>query len=70
MAVAKGPAVDGQGPLVQLERSAVIARSVLQKTEALESSFRSPIILSDPDLDTLRGDPEFEALVEEVRRRL
>jgi len=38
--------------------------------QALESSFRSPIILSDPDLDTLRGDPEFEALVEEVRRRL
>ena len=37
---------------------------------ALESDFRAPIIFTDPDLDTLRGDPEFEAIVEEVRRRV
>jgi serine/threonine protein kinase/Tfp pilus assembly protein PilF len=37
--------------------------------QAVDSDFRSPIIFSDPDLDTLRGDPEFEALVEAVRRR-
>jgi eukaryotic-like serine/threonine-protein kinase len=37
---------------------------------ALESDFRAPIIFTDPDLDTLRGDPEFEAIIEEVRRRI
>jgi serine/threonine protein kinase/tetratricopeptide (TPR) repeat protein len=37
---------------------------------ALESDFRAPIIFTDPDLDSLRGDPEFEAILEEVRRRV
>ena len=27
-------------------------------------------ILDDSDLDSLRGDPEFEAMMDEVRRRL
>jgi non-specific serine/threonine protein kinase/serine/threonine-protein kinase len=37
--------------------------------QSLESDFSSPILLDDPDLNTLHGDPEYEAIVEEVKRR-
>jgi non-specific serine/threonine protein kinase/serine/threonine-protein kinase len=38
--------------------------------EAVAVGWASDFILSDDDLDSLRGDPDFEALVEEVRGRL
>jgi serine/threonine protein kinase/Flp pilus assembly protein TadD len=37
--------------------------------EAVDCGFAGPAILDDPDLASLRGDPEFEALVETVRAR-
>jgi tetratricopeptide (TPR) repeat protein len=38
--------------------------------QALDTGWAWSGVLSDPDLDSLRGDPEFEALMDEVRRRL
>jgi non-specific serine/threonine protein kinase/serine/threonine-protein kinase len=38
--------------------------------EALDCGYASSFILSDPDFDSLRGDPEFEAMLDEVRSRL
>jgi tetratricopeptide (TPR) repeat protein len=38
--------------------------------EAVAVGWASDLVLSDDDLDSLRGDPEFEALVGEVRGRL
>ena len=49
-------------------RSLRQALRLLRRT--LELGYRRETILTDPDLDGLRGDPEFEALVGEVRRRL
>jgi len=39
-------------------------------TESIRRGFAQPIILNDSDLASLRGDPEFEALLEEMRVRL
>jgi non-specific serine/threonine protein kinase/serine/threonine-protein kinase len=36
---------------------------------SLDAGFASPLIFDDPDLDVLRGDPDFEEMVNEVRRR-
>jgi non-specific serine/threonine protein kinase/serine/threonine-protein kinase len=38
--------------------------------EAVEGGFPFPIMLEDPDLASLRGDPRFEATLSEVRKRL
>ena len=48
------------------ERAAAI--EALQ--EAVAVGWASDLILSDGDLDTLRGDPEFGAILDEVRTRL
>jgi non-specific serine/threonine protein kinase/serine/threonine-protein kinase len=37
--------------------------------EAVAAGFARPVIFDDPDLESLRGDPAFEALVSEVRDR-
>jgi tetratricopeptide (TPR) repeat protein len=37
--------------------------------EALAVGWANPLIATDGDLDSLRGDPEFEALLNEVRTR-
>jgi serine/threonine protein kinase/tetratricopeptide (TPR) repeat protein len=37
--------------------------------EALECGYASSFIFEDPDFDSLRGDPEFEAILDEVRSR-
>jgi len=36
---------------------------------SLDSGFSNPIIFDDPDLESLRGNPEFEEMAREVRRR-
>ncbi len=37
--------------------------------EALDQGFAHKVIIDDPAFDSLRGDPEFEAIVAEVKRR-
>jgi serine/threonine protein kinase/tetratricopeptide (TPR) repeat protein len=37
--------------------------------EALECGYAGSFIFEDPDFDSLRGDPEFEAILDEVRTR-
>ena len=36
---------------------------------AVELGYQGNAIFTDPDLESLRGDPRFEALVERVRSR-
>jgi non-specific serine/threonine protein kinase/serine/threonine-protein kinase len=36
---------------------------------SLDAGFKNPLIFDDPDLDVLRGDPEFEEMAREVGRR-
>jgi serine/threonine protein kinase/tetratricopeptide (TPR) repeat protein len=38
--------------------------------EALAVGWANPLIATDDDLDSLRGDPDFEAIVEEVQEKL
>ena len=38
--------------------------------EAIAAGWVRTRIFDDPDLDSLRGDPQFEALVAEVEERL
>jgi prevent-host-death family protein len=38
--------------------------------EAMDAGWASPLILDDPDLDGLRGDPRFETILAEVKARL
>jgi len=38
--------------------------------EAVTTGWAAPVILDDPDLESLRGDPRLEAAVTEVKRRL
>jgi tetratricopeptide (TPR) repeat protein len=45
-------------------------RAIVELREAIDLGFANAAIFSDPDLDSLRGDPEFEALVQVVRARL
>jgi len=45
-------------------------RAVDALRRALELGFADALITSDPDLDPLRGVPEFDALVAESERRL
>ena len=44
-------------------------RAVAYLREALEHGYEQEAIITDPDLASLHGDPEFEAIVAEVRRR-
>ncbi|MCW8984275.1 MAG: tetratricopeptide repeat protein, partial [Thermoanaerobaculales bacterium] len=37
---------------------------------SLDAGFANPLVFDDPDLDTLRGDPEFEEMVREIERRI
>jgi hypothetical protein len=45
-------------------------RALDRLREALDHGFAWGIIFDDPDLAGLRGDPMFEAMVAEVRRRI
>ena len=36
----------------------------------LDQGFKSEWITRDPDLESLHGDPEFEAIVAEVKKRI
>ena len=38
--------------------------------QSLDTTWASDIVLRDPDLDVLRGDPDFETIAAEFRRRL
>jgi len=37
---------------------------------SLDAGFKNPLIFDDPDLDILRGNPEFEEMIREVERRI
>jgi hypothetical protein len=36
---------------------------------SLDAGFANPLIFDDPDLESLHGNPEFEEMAREVRRR-
>ena len=44
-------------------------RALRELRESLDAGFENPVIFDDPDLASLRGDPQFEAMVSEVRSR-
>ena len=46
------------------------AAALLSLRRAVDAGWTFAWIATDPDLESLHGDPEFEAIVEEVRSRL
>ncbi|MBW2425363.1 MAG: tetratricopeptide repeat protein [Deltaproteobacteria bacterium] len=54
--------------IAALENEPEFALDLLR--QAVDTGWYWSGVLDDPDIDTLRGDPEFEAMMEELRRRL
>ena len=46
------------------------AKAIELLHRALDTDWASDILFTDPDLDSLRGDPEFTKILSDMRRRL